>query len=79
LQFRNEIPATDAPDEPRAALPDEVKRLGDHPIVVAARIGSATVEVAARDEDPELLRGLSRQSAEAVVGAQPLSTVQCVK
>jgi hypothetical protein len=55
--FRNEIFATDGLDEPRAALPDEVKRLGDHPIVVAVRMGSATADVAARDEDRELLRG----------------------
>src|SRR4051794_3713320 len=41
--FRNELVATDGLDQQRPAVPDEVKRLGDHPIVVRVRSGDATV------------------------------------
>jgi hypothetical protein len=68
--FRNEILATDGMDEERPASPDEVKRLGDHPVVVRVRIGSATAEVAARDDHRELVPGPHRTSAEPAVAAQ---------
>src|SRR3954462_11426583 len=45
--FPNERVVADGLDERRPAFPDEVKRLGDHPVVVRLSIGSATVEVAA--------------------------------
>jgi hypothetical protein len=51
--FRNEMLAADGLDELRPARPDEVKRLGDHHVVVRVRMGSATVELAARDSDAE--------------------------
>ena len=57
LLFRNEILPTDGVEEQRPARADEVKRLGDHPVVVRIRIGRATVEVATGDEDAELARG----------------------
>src|SRR3954467_14443728 len=47
--FRNELVPVDALEKQHAAGPDEVKRLGDHPIVIRLRAGHATVEVAARD------------------------------
>ena len=68
--FRNEILATDGVDEQHSARPDEVKRLGNHPVVVRVRMGSATAEVAARDEDRELVPGPYRTSAEVAVAAQ---------
>src|SRR5215218_8116970 len=49
--FRNELVAADGLDRRRPAAPDEVKRLGDHPIVVQLRVGGATVEVAAHDDE----------------------------
>jgi hypothetical protein len=71
LLFRNEILATDGVDEQRPARPDEVKRLGDHPVVVRVRMGSATAEVAARDDDRELALGPYRASAEAAGATLP--------
>jgi Protein of unknown function (DUF2550) len=66
--FRNELVPADGIDEQRPAHHDEVKRLGEHPIVMHVRTGSATVEVAAHGEDAELLLGPSRTSAGATVG-----------
>jgi hypothetical protein len=71
LLFRNEILVTDRLDEQRPARPDEVKRLGDHPVVVRIGVGSATAEVAARDDDVELALGPYRTSVEAAVAAEP--------
>ena len=67
--FRNEILATDGSGEQRSARPDEVKRLGDHPVVVPITIGSATVEIVAHDEDRELVAGPHRNSAEETGGS----------
>ena len=55
--FRNEFVAPDALEEKRAARPDEVKRVGDDPIVVKLRIGEATIEVAASSDDIDLVLG----------------------
>ena len=60
--FRNELVPVDGLDQQRPAGPDEVKRLGDHPVVVQVRTGSATVEVAAHDEESEQLLGPFRES-----------------
>ena len=61
--FRNAILATDGAGVARAARPDEVKRLGDHPVVVRVRMGPAAVELAAREDAGELARGPSDPSA----------------
>ena len=63
--FRNELVATDSLDEQRPARTDEVKRLGDHPGVIRVIAGAATVEVAAKAEDTELLLGPYRKTADA--------------
>jgi hypothetical protein len=55
--FWNELIAVDGLDEQRPARSDEVKRLGDHPVVARLRSEDATAEVAARDDDGELLLG----------------------
>ena len=55
--FRNELVATDKLDEQRPARTHEVKRLGDHPGVIRVTANGATVEVAAKAEDIELLLG----------------------
>jgi hypothetical protein len=55
--FRNELVPSDRLDEQRPARTDEVKRLGDHPVVIGLTAGGATVEVAAKAEDTELLLG----------------------
>src|SRR3954453_4821752 len=47
--FRNELVPVDGLDQQRRAGSDEVKRLGDHPIVVQIMVGSAMVEVATAD------------------------------
>jgi hypothetical protein len=68
--FRNLIVATDGVEEQRPARPDEIKRLGDEPVVLRVRVGSAFAEIAARHEDRELVRGPERKSAEGTI-AQP--------
>ena len=68
--LRNEILATDGLDEQRPARDHEVKRLGDHPVVIQVRIGSATVEIATGEEDRALVVGPYRMSGEASVATQ---------
>jgi hypothetical protein len=63
--FRNELVPTDRLDEQRPARADEVKRLGDHPGVIKVTVDGATVEVAAKAEDTELLLGPYRKPADA--------------
>lgn len=55
LLLSNHIVAADVLDEARAASPEQVKSLGDDPVVATLRIGAATAEVAARHEDRGLL------------------------
>jgi hypothetical protein len=55
--FRNELVPADALEGERPAASDEVKRLGDDPIVIEFTSGAVTVEIAARGEDRELVRG----------------------
>jgi hypothetical protein len=74
--FRNELVAPDGLDQQRPAGPDEVKRLGDHPIVMQLRIGSATVEVAAHDDERELLLGPYGKPVDAAVAAEPAPVSQ---
>jgi hypothetical protein len=63
--FRNELVATDSLGEQRPARTEEVKRLGDNPIVIELTSGNATVEVAAKPEDTEALLGPYRKHADA--------------
>ncbi len=63
--FRNELVPTDRLDERRPARSDEVKRLGDHPVVIRVTADGSTVEVAAQAEDTEPLLGPYRQPADA--------------
>jgi hypothetical protein len=55
--LRNEFVAADGLDGQRPAHPDEVKRLGDNPVVMRLRAGTAAVEIAARGENRGLLLG----------------------
>ena len=55
--FRNELVAADDLDGQRPARPDEVKHLGDHPVVIRVRAGDASVEIAASGEENRLLLG----------------------
>jgi hypothetical protein len=71
LLFRNEVVVVDGLDGQRPARPGEVKRLGDIPVVGRFTIGSATVEVAGRDSDRDLVLGPFRGSAEAAVALRP--------
>jgi hypothetical protein len=70
--FRNELVPTDSLDELRPARNDEVKRLGDHPGVIRVTADGATVEVAAKAEDTELLLGPYREPAAATAGSKAL-------
>jgi hypothetical protein len=63
--FRNELVPADGLGGQRSAEPDEVKRLGGHPGVIRVTAGGATVEVAAKAEDIELLLGPYRKPADA--------------
>ena len=69
--FRNELVAADGLDRQRSAVPDEVKRLGEHPVVVRLRSGGAMVEVAAHDDESELLLGPYGEPVVAVAAAEP--------
>lgn len=69
--FRNELVAVGAIDQQRPAGPDEVKRLGDHPIVVRLTLGSATVEVAAQNDDGALLLGPYGEPIDAAAVGEP--------
>src|SRR3954454_9555173 len=55
--LRNELVAVDSVDPERAAGPDEVKRLGKHPVVMALTSSGATVDVAAGDDASDRMRG----------------------
>ncbi len=55
--FRNELVPTDGLALQRPARADEVKRLGDHPIVIQLRVGRATAEVAANGDDRDPILG----------------------
>jgi hypothetical protein len=58
LNVRNVLLPTDDLDGERKAGPgDEVKRLGDRPVVVTVASADAVVEIAASDEHSGLLRG----------------------
>jgi hypothetical protein len=61
--FRNELVPADGLEQQRPAAPGEVKRLGDDPVIVRLRTERATVEVAAHDEESQLLVGPYRESA----------------
>src|SRR4051794_12181442 len=67
--FRNELVAADGLDAQRPAGSGEVKRLGDHPIVVQIRVGSAVVEVATPDDEIEGLLGPYGDLVEAPMAA----------
>jgi hypothetical protein len=53
--FGNELALTNKLDEQRPARTDEVKRLGDNPSVIRVTTDGATVDVAAKADDTELL------------------------
>jgi hypothetical protein len=71
--FRNELVAADGLDDERSAQRGEIKRLGDRPVVVGVSVGTASVEVAAHDEDHDVVLGPYRNDIEAEVapGAMP--------
>lgn len=56
LLFRNELVAADGIGEERDAT-DEVKRLGDHPIMIAFSSGATRVEIAAGGDQRHQLLG----------------------
>jgi hypothetical protein len=55
--FRNELVAVDGVGKQRRAAPDEVKRLGDRPVVIRVTAGAAQVELAADAHRAERLLG----------------------
>jgi hypothetical protein len=57
LMFRNELVPVDRLTEERPAHADEVKRLGDEPVVVEFTSVGAKIEVAAKPEHRALLTG----------------------
>jgi hypothetical protein len=57
ILFRNELVPGDFLAGERPARSGDVKRLGDDPIVIQLTTGGATVEIAARGQHRDLLRG----------------------
>ncbi len=55
--FRNEFMPADGLQEKRPASGDEVSRLGDRPVVMRLKVGTATVDVAAHGGEIEPLLG----------------------
>jgi hypothetical protein len=72
--FRNELVAVDGLCEPHDAQSAEVKRLGDHPVIVRVRIGNSIAEIAAREGDTELAVGPLTGAGESAALAQPAVT-----
>ena len=68
--FRNELVAIESLDGQRPARPDEIKRLGDHPVVARLRTRNATLDLAAREDDGELLLGPYQKRPTTLVAAQ---------
>jgi hypothetical protein len=66
LLLRNELIAADDVGGERAAAQGEVKRLGDHPVVVLLTSGAARVEIAASHEHRGRLLGLHKPSSDQV-------------
>ena len=69
--FRNELLAADGLDGQRPGRSDEVKHLGDHPVVIRVRAGDATVEIAAAAEDSQPLLGPYGHIGAATPAAAP--------
>jgi hypothetical protein len=57
LLFRNEFVPVDALASERSGVPDDLKGLGDDPVVIGLKTGGATIEIAASGEHRDLLRG----------------------
>jgi hypothetical protein len=68
--LRNVLLASTGVEAEGPAGHDEVKRLGDEPVVLTLRAAGATVEVAAEGDNADLLRGPYRSLADE---AQALS------
>jgi hypothetical protein len=60
--FRNELLPADGVAEQRPAHPNEVKHVGDHPVVIRLNMGRAAIEVATDGGHHELLLGPYRTS-----------------
>jgi hypothetical protein len=69
--FRNELVAVDGLERQRAARHGEVKRLGDHPVVIRLEVSGAIVEVATSGDDSRPLLGPYRESGGATIGGEP--------
>ncbi|WP_166787845.1 DUF2550 family protein [Cryobacterium adonitolivorans] len=59
--FRNELLEADGLNQERPARPNEVKRLGEEPVVIQVRASGATVELAANADAREQLLGPYRK------------------
>jgi hypothetical protein len=68
--FRNELVPANGLDEQRPARTDEVKRLGDHPVLIRVTADEAAVEIAARGEDSKSLLGPYREPANATAAGR---------
>ena len=68
--FRNELVPADDLNKRRPARPDEVGRLGASATVTRISAANATVEVATKSKDSELVRGPFRRWAESLSRVQ---------
>jgi len=57
FMFRTELVPVDRLSGERVAEPGEVKRLGDHPVVIEVIAGDATIEFAANADAGSLVKG----------------------
>ena len=63
LLFRNELLPVDRLEGDRSESSDQIKRLGDEPVVIGLRAGDAVVEIAGSADDRALLLGPYEQSS----------------
>jgi hypothetical protein len=73
LLLRNEVLAVDELEDRRPAETDEVKHLGDRPVVIRVAIGGATVEIASGGDQAESLLGPYRVPADPPAAAADAS------
>ena len=71
LLFRNEVLPFDRLEGERSEPSDQIKRLGDGPVVIGLRAGVVLVEIAAADEDRALLLGPHDHERSSEPGRSP--------
>ena len=73
LLFRNELLPVDRLEDERSEHSDQIKRLGDGPVIIGLRVGGVLVEIAAAAEDRALLLGAHAHDRSSEPGRSPVT------